>query len=86
MADTQAFESDLLSEIRSRLQRLAEAQRRLVRDHGILTRSATHLRLGKSAEAVMAEIREQNPELLGDHCELQLTRLGSPPRSVGPRA
>jgi hypothetical protein len=83
MAQGREFVNSLLLEIRSRLERLSEAQHRLARDHRILTDAATRLRLGKSAEAVVAEIREQSPELLGDYCEIQITMAPAPLRSIG---
>jgi hypothetical protein len=83
MAQGREFVNSLLIEIRSRLERLSEAQHRLARDHRILTDAATRLRLGKSAEAVVAEIREQSPELLGDYCEIQITMASAPLRSIG---
>jgi hypothetical protein len=55
----------------------------MARDHRILTDAATQLRLGKSAEAVLAEIREQSPDLLRDFCDLQLTIALAPLRSIG---
>jgi hypothetical protein len=48
-----------------------------------LIRAATQLRLGKSAETVLAEIREQCPELLRDYCDLQLSLAPTPVRSIG---
>jgi hypothetical protein len=75
--------NSLLAEIRNRLERLSAAQHRMARDHRILTDAATQLRLGKSAEAVLAEIREQSPDLLRDFCDLQLTIALAPLRSIG---
>jgi hypothetical protein len=75
--------NSLLAEIRNRLERLSAAQHRMARDHRILTDAATQLRLGKSAEAVLAEIRDQSPDLLGDFCDLQLTMALAPLRSIG---
>jgi len=75
--------NSLLAEIRNRLERLSAAQHRMARDHRILTDAATQLRLGKSAEAVLAEIREQSPDLLRDFCDLQLTITLAPLRSIG---
>ena len=83
MANEREIESDLLSEIQSRLEEVSEARHRLARSHCILTAAATQLRLGRSAEVVLAEIREQSPTLLRDYCDLQLS-LGAPPlRSAG---
>jgi hypothetical protein len=81
--DGREIERSMLAEILSRLERLSDAQHRLARDHRILVRAATQLRLGKSAEAVLAEIREQCPELLRDYCDIQLTMAPVPVRSVG---
>jgi hypothetical protein len=75
--------NSLLAEIRNRLERSSAAQHRMARDHRILTDAATQLRLGKSAEAVLAEIRDQSPDLLGDFCDLQLTIALAPLRSIG---
>jgi hypothetical protein len=75
--------NSLLADIRNRLDRLSAAQHRMARDHRILTDAATQLRLGKSAEAVLAEIRDQSPDLLGDFCDLQLTIALAPLRSIG---
>jgi hypothetical protein len=58
MSQGRELDRSLLAEIRSRLERLSETQHQLARDHRILTDAATRLRLGKSAEAVVAEIRE----------------------------
>ena len=81
--DGRESERSMLAEILSRLERLSDAQHRLARDHRILVRAATQLRLGKSAAAVLAEIREQCPELLRDYCDIQLTLAPTPARSVG---
>jgi hypothetical protein len=83
MAEGREIESSLLAEILSRLERLSDEQHRLARNHRILIRAATQLRLGRSAEAVLAEVREQCPELLRDYCDIQLTLAPAPVRSVG---
>jgi hypothetical protein len=83
MSEGREFDRSLLTEVRRRLQRLSETQHRLARDHRILSDAATRLRLGKSAEAVLAEIREQSPELLQDYCDLQITPAPAPFRSIG---
>ena len=75
--------NSLLADIRNRLDRLSAAQHRMARDHRILTDAATQLRLGKSAEAVLAEIRDQSPDVLGDFCDLQLRIALAPLRSIG---
>jgi hypothetical protein len=53
--------NSLLAEIRNRIERLSAAQHRMARDHRILTDAATQLRPGKSAEAVLAEIKRAEP-------------------------
>jgi hypothetical protein len=83
MAEEREVESSLLAEIRSRLERLSDEQHRLARNHRILIHAATQLRLGRSAQAVLAEIREQCPELLRDYCDIQLTLAPAAVRSVG---
>jgi hypothetical protein len=83
MAEGREVESGLLAEILSRVERLSDEQHRLARNHRILIRAATQLRLGRSAEAVLAEVREQCPELLRDYCDIQLTLAPAPVRSVG---
>ena len=83
MAEGREIESSLLAEILSRVERLSDEQHRLARNHRILIRAATQLRLGRSAEAVLAEVREQCPELLRDYCDIRLTLAPAPVRSVG---
>lgn len=83
MANGREIESDLLSEIQSRLERVSEARHRLARSHSILTQAATQLRLGRSAEVVLAEIREQSPALLRDYCDPQLSPAATSLRSAG---
>ena len=76
------IERSMLAEIQARLERLSDAQHRLARDQGILARAATQLRLGRSAAVVLAEIREQGPDLLRDYCDIQVTLAPVPVRSV----
>jgi hypothetical protein len=83
MADGREIETALLGEIGSRLERLSETRHRLARDHRILTEAATQLRLGRSAEVVLAAIREQSPSLLRDYADVQLTPLAARPRPAG---
>jgi len=59
----------LLDEITSQLERVSEARHRLARNHRILAEAATELRLGRSAEVVLAQIRQQGPWLLLDSVE-----------------
>ena len=80
MAD--GLESALLTEVSRRSAELSERQHEMARQQRLLTRAATELRLGRSATLVLAEIREQSPDLLLDWCELQLTRTSGPVRPV----
>ena len=54
------------------------------RHQRILAHAATQLRTGKGAESVLAEVREQSPELLQDYCKIHVT-LTSPPLRPVPR-
>jgi hypothetical protein len=83
MAD--GVESALLGEISRRAAEISERQHQMARQQRLLTRAATQLRLGRSATLVLAEIREQSPELLLDWCDIHLTRTAGPVRPV-PRA
>ena len=83
MAD--GFESALLTEVSRRIAELSERQHEMARQQRLLTRAATQLRLGRSATLVLAEIREQSPDLLLDWCDIHLTRTAGPVRPV-PRA
>ena len=83
MANEREIESDPLREIQSRLEQVSEARDWLARSHCILTAAATQLRLGRSAEVVLAEIREQSSTLLRDYSELQLSPGATPLRSAG---
>ena len=83
MAD--GHESALLVEISRRVSELSERQHTMARQQRLLTRAATQLRLGRSATLVLAEIREQSPDLLLDWCDIHLTRSAGPVRQV-PRA
>ncbi|HSL50662.1 MAG TPA: hypothetical protein VK878_16445 [Candidatus Deferrimicrobiaceae bacterium] len=73
MTDRRELEQSLLTEVTRRLAEISEAQHDLARRQRILARAATQLRTGKGAESVLAEIREQSPELLRDYCDLQVT-------------
>jgi hypothetical protein len=85
MADRRELEASLLSEVTRRVVEISEAQHELARQQRILSRAATQLRMGKGAESVLAEIREQSPELLRDYCDMQVT-LTPPPLRPVPRA
>jgi len=81
--DDKRIEDALLAEIRRRVARISEQQHELARQYRILTRAATQLRVGRSAEAVLAQVREESPELLGDFCELEVRVVApSPVRAV----
>jgi len=82
MKNRRELDESLLTEITRRLGEVSEAQHDLAREQRILTRAATQLRTGKGAEAVLAEIREQSPELLRDYCDLQVTLTPLPLRPV----
>jgi hypothetical protein len=73
MTDRRELEQALLTEITRRMAEISETQHELARRQRILARAATQLRTGKGAESVLAEIREQSPELLRDYCDLQVT-------------
>jgi hypothetical protein len=84
MTDRREFAQSLLTEVTRRLEEISEAQHELARRQRILSRAATQLRTGKGAESVLAEIREQSPELLRDYCDLHVTL--TPPLRPVPRA
>lgn len=84
MTERRELEQSLLSEVTRRMGEISETQHELARRQRILARAATQLRMGKGAEAVLAEIREQSPELLRDYCDLHLT-LTSPSLRPVPR-
>ena len=69
MAERCQPEDDLLAEVREHLARLSDAQHRLARQHRILVHAATQLRMGRRADFVLAEIKDQCPDLLRDHLE-----------------
>jgi hypothetical protein len=85
MEEDRGIEDSLLVEIVKRLDQLSAAQHRQARDHRILTRAATQLRLGRRAEVVVAEIKEQNPALR-DYCDIHVTLASTSLRLVGRRA
>jgi hypothetical protein len=73
MTDRHEIEQSLLTEVTRRLAEISETQHELARRQRILLRAATQLRTGKRAESVLAEIREQSPELLRDYCDLHIS-------------
>ena len=78
----QSLEDSLLAEVRRRTAEVSATQHELARQQRLLTRAATQLRLGRSAALVMAEIREQSPDLLLDWCDVHLTVTPAPLRPV----
>lgn len=78
MTDRRELEQSLLTEVTRRLAEISETQHELARRQRILSRAATQLRTGKGAESVLAEIREQSPELLRDYCDLHVTLTLTP--------
>jgi hypothetical protein len=83
MTDGRELEQSLLTEITRRMAEISEMQHELARRQRILARAATQLRTGKGAGSVVAEIREQSPDLLRDYCDLQVTL--TPPLRPFPR-
>jgi hypothetical protein len=86
MTEGHELEASLLAEIGRRTKEISETQHELARQQRVLSRAATLLRLGKTAPGVMAEIREQCPDLLQEYCDLQLTLTPPPPLRPVPRA
>lgn len=82
MKDRRELEESLLSEVTRRLSEISATQHELARQQRILSRAATQLRTGKGAESVLAEIREQSPELLREYCDLHVTLTAPPLRPV----
>ena len=68
MTDRRELEESLLNEVTRRLAEISATQHELARHQRILAHAATQLRTGKGAESVLAEVREQSPELLQDDC------------------
>ncbi|HEY7038682.1 MAG TPA: hypothetical protein VID28_07520 [Methylomirabilota bacterium] len=85
MAHRGELDGSLLAEITRRLKAISETQHELARQQQILARAATQLRTGKGGQTVLAEIREQDQDLMRDYCDLQVTLASSPLRTV-PRA
>ena len=73
MTEQRACETSLIAEISRRIEEISNRQHELARQHRILRAAATQLRVGRTAEAVLAGIREQSPDLLRDYCELRVT-------------
>jgi hypothetical protein len=84
MTDRRALEQSLLTEVTRRLAEISATQHELARHQRIPAHAATQLRTGKGAESVLAEVREQSPELLQDYCKIHVT-LTSPPLRPVPR-
>ena len=86
MVDGHGLEAALLAEIGRRTKEMSETQHELARQQRVLARAATLLRMGKGAPGVLAEIREQCPDLLQEYCDLQITLTPPPPLRPVPRA
>ena len=82
MTDRGELDRSLLAEITRRMKHISEAQHELARQQRILARAATELRTGKAARIVLAEIREQDEELMRDYCDVLVTLAPSPLRTV----
>lgn len=65
-----------------RTKHISATQHELARQQRILARAATELRSGKGGQVVLAEIREQDEDLMRDHGDLQVTLAPSPLRTV----
>jgi hypothetical protein len=85
MRDRRELEESLLNEVTRRMAEISVTQHELARQQRILSRAATQLRTGKGAESVLAEIREQSPDLLRDYCDLHVTLTAPPPLRPVPR-
>lgn len=85
MTDQRELDESLLTEVTRRLAEISETQHELARRQRILSRAATLLRMGKGAAPVLAEIREQSPELLRDYCDLHITLTPPSPLRPVPR-
>jgi hypothetical protein len=85
MRDRRELEESLLNEVTRRIAEISATQHELARQQRILSRAATQLRTGKGAECVLAEIREQSPDLLRDYCDLHVTLTATPPLRPVPR-
>jgi len=83
MTNRRDLDESLLTEITRRMAEISEIRHDLARQQRILSHAATQLRTGKHAESVVAEIREQHPEMLRDYCDLQVTLI--PPLRPVPR-
>jgi hypothetical protein len=79
MTERHELEASLLAEINRRTKEISEMQHELARHQRILSRAATLLRLGKGAPTVLAEIREECPDLLREYCDLHVTLTPPPP-------
>ena len=85
MTHRRELDESLLSEVTRRMAEISETQHELARRQWILSHAATQLRTGKGAESVLAEIREQSPELLRDYCDLHVTLTPTQPLRPVPR-
>jgi hypothetical protein len=85
MTDRSELDGSLLGEITRRMKEISATQHELARQQRILSKAATQLRTGKGGHIVLAEIRDQDPGLMQDYCDLQVTLSPAPLRTV-PRA
>ena len=85
MTDRSELDRSLLNEITRRMKEISDTQHELARQQRILSKAATQLRTGKGGPIVLAEIHEQDPALMRDYCDLQITLSPAPLRTV-PRA
>jgi len=85
MKDRRELEESLLNEVTRRQTEISATQHDLARQQRILSHAATQLRTGKGAASVLAEIREQSPDLLRDYCDLHVTLTAPPPLRPVPR-
>jgi len=76
MTGERESERRLLTEILARIAELSEARHRMAREHHILLHAATELRMGRNSDAVLANIREQNPEIVLDALPAPVRPLG----------
>ena len=82
MTDRSELDGSLLTEITRRMKQISERQHELARHQRIFARAATQLRTGKGSQIVLAEIREQDEELMRDYCDVQVTLAASPLRTI----
>lgn len=82
MTGDRNVEGALLEEVKRRIREISEEQHELARRQRILTHAATQLRLGRAVPIVLAEIRDQSPDLLLEPFDPEPTRAPAPLRLV----